>query len=348
MTGTATASVAKDNIQAPGVLMQMLTGFWVSQSICAAAKLGIADQLKEGARPVSELAKALNAHEENLYRLMRALASLGIFRETENRVFELTPLAELLRSDAPNSMRPMALMLGAENYTAWGQVARAVQFGESPFESAYGMPVYEYFGTHPESAENFNQAMTALVTNDNAAILESYDFDRFSSIVDVGGGHGTLLTAILKRYTKPSAVLFDLSQVAESAALAFKEAGLSQRCDVQSGDFFGAVPSGGDAYILSRVLHGFSDEHSGMILKNIHAVIPSSGKLLLMEFILEPGNDPSTARTKLMDVNMMVFAPGGRDRTLEEYTQLLRNAGFELSNVIPTTSGIVILEAVKL
>lgn len=348
MTGQATASAVQDNAQAPQTLMQMLTGFWVSQSICAAAKLGLADQLKHGPKSVAVLAHALHAHEGNLYRLMRALASIGIFRETDNQVFELTPLAELLRSDTPNSMRPIALMLGAENYAAWGQVERAVQFGESPFESAYGMQVYEYFERNPESAAIFNQAMTALVTNDNAAILESYDFNQFASIVDVGGGHGMLLSAILKRYGKPSAILFDLPQVAATAAETFKAAGVDARCEVQSGDFFSSVPAGGDAYILSRVLHGFSDEQSTLILKNIQAVISATGKLLVMEFILEPGNDPSTARTKLMDVNMMVFAPGGRDRTQDEYAQLLHGAGFRLENVIPTASGIVIMEAVKI
>lgn len=341
------ASVKCDNAQAAGQLMQMLSGFWVSQSLCTAAELGVADQLKDGPQSTQALAKALNAHEDNLYRLLRALASLGIFRELDSRVFELTPLAQLLRSDIPNSMRPVALMLGRENYTAWGKAYQAVRFGESPFESAYGMPVYEYFGKNPESAGLFNQAMTALVSNDNASILESYDFGQFSTIVDVGGGHGLLLSSILKRYPHLNGVLFDQAHVVSYAEPILQDAGVTSRCRTESGNFFEAVPAGGDGYILSRVAHGFSDEQSVLILKCIHQGLTPGGKLLMMEFLLEPGNHPSTARTKLMDVNMMVFAPGGRDRTQPEYEALLNQAGFNLNRVIPTESGIAILEAVK-
>lgn len=347
MTGVAADTVNNQDVQAPQMLMQMLTGFWVSQSICAAAELGIADQVKAGPKSISALATALNAHEENLYRLMRALASLGIFQESEGRVFALTPLAALLQSDIPNSMRPIARMLGKENYTAWGQIYDAVKEGKSPFVSAYGMPIYEYFTQHPDSAELFNAAMTALVSNDNAAILDSYDFNRFSTIVDIGGGHGMLLAAILKRYTNPSAILFDLPQVAVNATPILKEAGVEARCTIQTGNFFETIPVGGEAYLISRVLHGFSDEDSATILRNVHDVIPADGTLMLMEFLLEPGNDPSTARTKLMDVNMMVFAPGGRDRTLDEYQQLLQAGGFQFTRVTPTSSGIAIIEARK-
>lgn len=336
-----------ENIQLSGQMMQMLTGFWVSQSLCVAAELGIADQLINGPQSIEALAKALNAHEDNLYRLMRALSSLGVFRELDGRMFESTPLADLLRSDSPNSMRAIALMLGRENYTAWGKAFQAVRYGESPFESAYGMPVYEYFSKNPESAGLFNEAMVALVRNDNASILESYDFGQFSTLVDVAGGYGMLLSSILKRYSHLSGVLFDLAQVVENAGPVLQNAGVEARCHTEAGDFFKAVPAGGDGYILSRVAHGFSDEQSVLILRNIHRAMVPEGKLLMMEFLLEPGNQPETARTKLMDVNMMVFAPGGRDRTKDEYQALLQEAGFRLNQVISTESGIVILEAVK-
>lgn len=335
------------NMQNSGQMMQMLTGFWVSQSLCVAAELGIADQLLNGPQSIEALSNALSAHEDNLYRLMRTLSSLGVFRELNDRMFELTPLADLLRSDSPNSMRAIALMLGRENYTAWGKALQAVRYGESPFESAYGMPVYEYFSKNPESAGLFNEAMTALVRNDNVAILEAYDFGQFSKLVDVGGGYGMLLSGILKRYPNLSGVLFDLAQVVENAGTVLQDAGVETRCHTETGNFFEAVPAGGDGYILSRVVHGFSDEQSVLILRNIHRAMVPEGKLLMMEFLLEPGNQPETARTKLMDVNMMVFAPGGRDRTQDEYQALLKEAGFRLSQVISTESGIVILEASK-
>jgi len=238
-------------------------------------------------------------------------------------------------------------MLGRENYTAWGKAYQAVRYGESPFESAYGMPIYEYFAKNPESAGLFNEAMTALVSNDNASILASYDFGQFSTLVDVGGGHGMLLSSILKRYPHLQGVLFDQTHVVSDAEPILREAGVETRCRTESGNFFESVPAGGDGYILSRVAHGFSDEQVVLILKYIHQGLAQGGKLLMMEFLLEPGNRPETARTKLMDVNMMVFAPGGRDRTQQEYEALLQQAGFSLSRVIPTESGIAILEAVK-
>lgn len=340
-------SVKDGNTQVSGQLMQMLTGFWVSQSLCVAAELGVADQLAHGPQSTYVLAQVLNAHEDNLYRLLRALASLGIFRELENRVFELTALADLLRSDVPNSMRSVALMLGRENYTAWGKAYQAVRYGESSFESAYGMPIYEYFTKQPESAGLFNDAMTALVSNDNASIMEAYDFGQFSTLVDVGGGHGMLLSSILKRYPHLNGVLFDLEQVVANAGPVLQKAGVESRCRTETGNFFDAVPVGGDGYILSRVAHGFNDEQSVLIMKSIHQQLPKSGKFLMMEFLLESGNSPETARTKLMDVNMMVFSSGGRDRTQEEYEVLLEQADFRLNQVIQTESGIAILEAVK-
>ncbi|HEY9686519.1 MAG TPA: methyltransferase [Coleofasciculaceae cyanobacterium] len=343
----AIKSVKPGIVNAPQILMQMMTGFWVSQAIYSVAKVGVADQLKEGPQSVAVLAHRLNAHEENLYRVMRALASLGIFRETEDRVFELTPAAALLGSDSPNSMRPIALMLGEENYHAWGNLYRAIQSGESPFEETYGMNAYAYFEQHPDAAGNFNSAMTALVSNDNAAILESFDFSQFNTIVDVGGGHGMLLSALLKRYSTLRGVLFDLPHVVANAGALLRNHGIEERCRVESGDFYEAVPAGGDAYILSRVLHAFSDDHCDQILQSIHAAMPRTGKLLVMESLLQPGNDPATAKTKLMDVNMLVFAPGGRDRTLEEYNHLFGQSGFQLNRVVRTESGIAVLEAIK-
>jgi hypothetical protein len=334
--------------QASQALMQYLTGFWVSQSICAIAEVGVADELKEGPASIAILAQKLKVDEDGLFRVMRALSSLGIFRETGDRVFDLTPMAALLLSDEPNSMRAIALMLGKENYQAWGNLGSALQSGDSAFELTYGMNAYAYFEKHPESAARFHAAMTALVSHDHSAILKAYDFSLLDSLIDVGGGHGLLLAKILSKHPSLSATLFDLASVITEAEPLLSQHGVLERCRLEAGDFYDSVPEGGDGYLLSRVLHGFGDQQCIQILQNIHSAMPSSGKLLIMEFILQPGNDITTAKTKFMDVNMLVFAPGGRDRQQEEYEKLLKVSGFQLTRILPTETSIAIMEATKL
>lgn len=330
-------------------LMQMASGFWISQLLYTAAKLGLADYIKDGSISTLELSQKLSLHEDNLYRVMRTLASLGVFFEVDNQCFEHTPLSKLLCSDSTDgSMRAFVMMLGAENYVAWGNLYQAVKNGGSPFEYAYGMEVYQYFQSHPDSYNIFNQAMSEIVRGDNDAILESFDFSQFSHIVDIGAGQGTLVESILKKYTSLSATLFDLPEVILKSKETLTRIGLDSRCNFISGNFFETSPVGGDCYLLSRVLHGFDDERCVSILKNIHDVIPWDGKLILMEFLLKPGNGHESARSKLMDINMLVFASGGRDRTYEEYSTLLEKGMFCLENVYPTQSGIVILEAIPI
>ncbi len=331
--------------QGPAVLMQMMTGYWVSQVIYTVSKLGIADLLKAGPRHITELVTDLEANEDFLYRVLRASGSLGLFEEKEGRIFQTTPLGELLRSDHPDSMRPVALMLGEEHYQAWGMLKDAVLSGQSPFQSVFGMQVFEYFEKNPAAGETFNDAMTALVRNDHGIIASSYDFSPFRRIVDVGGGHGMLLAAILGRYPNLEGVLFDLPHVAKSAADTLAKAGLSKRCQIESGDFFKAVASGGDAYILAHIVHDWSDDLAVRILQNIRQVIPAHGRLLLVETVISPGN--SHAMAKLMDLNMLVMTPGGRERTEAEYASLLERAGFRLIRIVPTPSEISIIEAVR-
>jgi hypothetical protein len=347
MTTQTTELIKTGSPNAPQMFMQMLTGFWVFQTIYVVAKLGIADQLKKGPQSVTALAKKVGANEDYLYRVMRALACMGIFWESEDRMFDLTPMAELLCSDSPNSMHPVVIMLGEENCKAWEQLYPAMQSDGFPFEMAHGLHAFEYFEKNPTAGETFNAAMTALVRNDQALIAEIYNFSDINCVVDVGGGHGMLLAAILKRYPNVSGVLFDLPQVVSEARELLKNEDIEARCRTAGGDFFESVIQGGDLYILSHVVHGFSDALSEKILYNICNAMPAHGKLLLIEDVLIPGQDPSTIKTKLMDLNMLVMTPGGRERTSAEFNHMLDSTGFQLTQIIPTPGSTAIIEAVK-
>ncbi len=346
-TSTPASSTEQLDVQAAfaAPLMQMMTGYWISQGIYAVAKLGIPDLLKDGPKTADAMAGELNAHPDFLYRLLRALASIGVFSETTPKTFELTPRGHLLRSDVPHTMRPVALMIGGEHYEAWGHLAEGVLSGQTPFEATYGMGVFEYFEKNPQASEIFNAAMTALVKNDHAVVASHYDFRPFRKIVDIGGGHGLLLATILKKNPHLSGVVFDLPHVVSGAESYLKQEAVSERCVTVSGDFFHSVPEGGDVYILSHIIHDWRDESSIKILKNIHHVLPSHGKVLLVETVITSGDD--SAAGKWMDLNMLVMTPGGRERTEEEFSQLFEQSGFRLNQIIPTPKGISIIEGVK-
>jgi hypothetical protein len=327
--------------------MKMLSGFWISQSIYTAAKLGVADYLQAGPQSISNIAKSLNANEDYLYRLLRALASIGIFQETDDQTFALTPLSTLLCTNAEASMKSVALLLGEENYNVWGYLHQAVKTGGQPFEMAYGAHAYDYFKDHAESAKTFNAAMVALVKNVQAAVAQVYDFSVFKTIVDVGGGYGALLGIILRKFPDLQAILFDLPQVIDEVQPFLVKEGIESRCKLAAGNFFEAITASGDAYILSHVLHGFSDELSLKILTNIYQASPAHAKILLVEDILQTENTPETAATKFMDLNMLVMTPGGRDRTRQEFDELLGKAGFFITAVIPTQTGSYVIEGQK-
>ncbi len=343
---------AANALQTPGTmlsegpqLMQMISGYWISQAIYTAAKLQIADLLENGPLPIDQLAARAQANEDYLYRVLRALASVGIFEEIPNRTFQLTAKADLLRSQHPQSFKPMALLMGEEHYHAWGRLADGVKTGTQPFQAMYGMGVFEYFQQHPEVSEVFNGAMTAMVKNIHSAVIDHYDFSGINTLVDIGGGHGQLLALILNKYPHLKGILFDLPHVAQGAVEPLKAAGLADRCTIESGDFFQAVAPGGDAYIMGHIIHDWDDERSLTILRNIHKVIADNGKVLLVESVVPEGNKPGMA--KFMDLNMLVMT-GGRERTEEEYRALFAQAGFKLTRVISGPhSEHAIVEAVK-
>jgi ubiquinone/menaquinone biosynthesis C-methylase UbiE len=323
-------------------MLQMISGFWISRAIYVAAKLGIADQLRDGPKTVDELAAATATHAPSLYRVLRALASVGVFTEVKKRGFALTPLADTLRTDAPGSLRAFATVeLGEEHYPAWGELLHSVRTGEIAFDRAFGMPVWKFFEQNPGNAKTFNDAMTGFTLAVNDAVLSSYDFSSISKIVDVGGGHGSLIASILKANPKMRGVLFDAPPVIEGARHRLKDEGLAERCEATAGDFFDSVPSGGDAYIVKWIIHDWDDEQSVSILKNCHRAMAENGRLLLVEAVVPDGSEPHFS--KYMDLNMLIMT-GGRERTEDEYRTLLEASGFKLTRIVPTKSPMSIIE----
>ena len=325
------------------ILRQMIMGFRVTQLVFVAARLGIADLLADRARRAEDLATHAGVHPRTLYRLLRALGSIGLLSETAGHFFELTPLGQTLRSEEPGSPRALALLYGDEwLYRAYGALLYSVQTGKSAFEHVHGVGFFEYLEQNAEAASVFNEAMTAFSRQEEAAILAAYDFSRFTRIVDVGGGHGSLLAAVLGTHPNVEGILFDQPSVVEGAPSLLAESGVAERCQVVAGDFFDQIPAGGDAYVLKRVIHDWDDEQSVRILQNCRAAMTNEARLLLSEGIVPSGGEPSEA--KLFDINMLVSC-GALERTEQEYGDLLDTAGFEMTRVIPTRSPLSLIEA---
>jgi hypothetical protein len=323
-------------------LGQIITAYWKSQAVYAAAELGIADLLRDGPQTAEHLAAATETHPDALFRLLRALASIGIFAETAPRTFELTPLAELLRSDVPGSQRSLARMAGGEQFQAWGDFLYSVRTGNTAFDHRFGMPVFDFLSRHLEQARIFDGAMVGIHGQETAAVLEAYDFSTIDVLADIGGGNGSKLTAILRAHPRLRGILFDLSHVVERARAAVAEAGVADRCELRGGSFFEDVPAGADAYLMRHIIHDWDDEKSLAILGCIRRRIPATGRLLLVESVIPPGNGPFWA--KFLDLTMLAV-PGGKERTEAEYSKLLSQAGFRLARIVPTATEISVIEA---
>ena len=326
-------------------LLQQALGFWISQAICVVARLGIADLLKDGPLETATLAAAAEVHAPSLSRVLRTLASVGIFAEGEDGRFGLTPRAAPLRRDAPDSIRPYILLVGEAWYSGPAEhLLYSVQTGRPAFERVHGADFFTFLARDPAAAAVFDAAMTSRSAQENAAIAAAYDFSGLGTLIDVGGGHGSLLAAILGATPGLRGVLFDRPQVVAEARHHLEAAGLGGRCEVVAGDFFVSLPAGGDAYMLKRVLHDWDDERAGAILRNCHRAMPAHGRLLVIELVLPPGNAPSLG--KLFDLLMLVD-PGGRERTEADYRTLLAGADFELTAVTPTPSLVSVVEGVR-
>ena len=311
-------------------MMQILwPGAMAVQAIHVAARLALADLVAGGPKSIEELAEATHSHGPSMARLLRALTSLGIFAEDTTGGFRQTALSDTLRSDHPESIRPFAMMLGA--HFVWepsGALEQAIRTGQSSFERLYGAPFFDYMAGHPDDAAVFNAAMSSSPAY-LAAIVGAYDFSKFERIVDVGGGHGLLLAGILSANAHLRGVLYDLPSVVAGASTLRQEP-VSQRCEIIGGDFFKAVPTGADAYMLKGVIHDWNDEAALNILKNCRSAIRRDGTLLLVETVLTRSTDP---RNALMDMLMMVLT-SGRERTELEFQSLLQEAGFSMVQVI--------------
>jgi hypothetical protein len=322
----------------------MLHGYQVSQALYVAATLGIADLLAHGPRDAEDLAENTQAHAPTLYRLLRLLASLGVFAEDDAGRFDLTPLAECLRSDVPGSQKAWAIMVcGPSFWSSWGDLLTSVRTGETAFGRVHGMDRWDYLARHLEEGVVFDAAMTANTALESAVVAGGYDFSGIGVLADVGGGAGGLLAAILAAHPDMRGILFDQPNVVAAAPQLVARAGVTNRCDFVGGDFFQSVPEGADAYLLKSVIHDWEDEQAIAILLTCRSAMTDGAKLLLVEHIIHPGNAPDPA--KFIDLLMLVMN-GGRERTAADFARLLAAAHFRLSKVTPTPGSLSIIEAV--
>lgn len=333
------AKTEQQQMPPQAVLTQMAMSFIVSQAISVAAKLYIADHLKTGAKTIEELAGLTETDAPSLYRLMRGLASAGVFQKDADGRFSNSPLSEVLRSDHPESIRGAVHMIGdREHWASHGNMLQSVKTGETAFNYTFGMPVFPYFAEHPEVAEVFDNAMTSFSAPIANAVAATYDFSEAERIADIGGGHGLLLETVLKTAPNAKGILFDQSQVVEGAKV-------SDRVTKVSGDFFKEIPVEADIYLMKFIIHDWNDEQSETILNNLAKHAKPGAKVLLVETVVE-ADDNAPSMSKVMDLNMLVMT-GGKERTEKEYAELFEKTGFKLTNIIPTNSPMQIVEAVR-
>jgi SAM-dependent methyltransferase len=324
------------------LMNELIGGYRLTQLVHVAAKLGIADQLEDGPRTVQQLAEATSTHADSLYRLLRTLAGLGVFAEDDGMRFRLTPAAELLRKGAPGSLRTSAIVMGEDwMWRPWGALLHSVKTGETAFDHLYGKGTFDWFKDHPSEARLYNEFMAENTRAFEDSVVRAYDFSPARKVIDIGGGSGAMLSAILRRNPAPRGVVFDLDHVATAARLAM-DPQIAARCEFVGGDFFKAVPSGGDIYVLKHIIHDWDDSRSQTILANCRSAMRGKGKLLLVEDLVCGPNQ--ACRAKIQDMNMLVRA-GGRNRTENEYRALLTKSGFEVARVVPAQGDLCVIEA---
>jgi hypothetical protein len=316
-------------------LRRLVNGYQVTQAIHVAAALGIADLLREGPRDSDALARDTDSHAPSLHRVLRALAAVGVLHEGDDGRFALTAIGECLRSDAAEPVGGWAAFVGRPyHFQAWSALLHGVRTGESPFRSVHGTDVWDYRASHPEEGAIFNAAMTDIMRRANAHVLAAYDFGRFATVVDVGGGRGAFLRAVLDANPATRGILFDQQHVVAGADV-------GERCEVVGGSFFEAVPGGADGYLLKAVLHDWEDDEALRILARCRAAISDDGALLVVERDLGAANEDADA--KLADLNMLV-GPGGRERTRDQFAALFAAGGFELVGATPSAIGLTVFE----
>ncbi len=327
-------------------LFQLACGYMPAISLNIVVKLGIPELLGADPMSIDQLAQKTEINEDRLYRVMRALSTVGVFRETDRRSFGHTPVSELLRKDHPLSQRDMVNWLADPfHFQTYAHLMRTLKTGESAMEIAAGKPVFDFFRDDPDEGEIFNAAMVNFTQTCIGAILEAYDFSNIRTLVDVGGGYGSVVAAILARYPAMRGILYDLDHVVAGAPPVLTAAGVTARCEIMTGSFFETVPPGGDAYIMKHVIHDWDDEKALTILKNTKKALhkKTDGKVILLEAVVAGPGEPDLA--KWIDLEMMA-GPGGRERTREEFQGLFETAGFRLSRIIPTKSALSVIEAI--
>jgi hypothetical protein len=324
-------------------IFQLMNGAYVAGTIACLAELGIPDLVEDGPKTAAELAAQIGADPQALYRLMRATASVGVLSEDPNGKFSQTPMSSVLRSDANPSLRAWAAMNGREWHArGWGNLAYCVRTGKQALDKIYGQPIFEYFTQHSEEASIFNQAMTDLSALDGPAVAEAYSFEGIHSIVDVAGGHGSLLAEVLKRNPQLRGTLFEMPHVVEGAKNGLLKPYMD-RCSCVSGDIFTEIPSGSDAYLMKHIIHDWPDDRCVQILQACRKAVNPGGKVLVVDNVIEPGN--AFAPGKFLDIQMLIF-PGGRERTEKEFGELFAASGWRLTRIIPTTVPESIVEGI--
>jgi O-methyltransferase domain/Dimerisation domain len=326
-------------------LIMLARGYAPATCLYAAAKLKIADQLAGGPKTVSELARASNAQEDALYRCLRALASIDVFRETTPRTFVNTPLSEAIRSDVSGSARDAVLFMADPlHLRIYSELMHTMETGETAFRKIMGMEPFEFFRQNEEENQAFNDAMTSISRQFIQPVMEVYDFGESGTLADVGGGHGILLGTILEKHHGLRGIIFDLPNVVEGAERQIESLGLASRCEVVGGDFFEAVPPA-ESYLMKSIIHDWDDARAITILKNCaKAMRGRNGKIVLLEMLVDSSNEPDLA--KWIDIEMLTMA-GGRERTETEYAGLLAWAGLRLARVVRSAGPLAVIEAVR-
>lgn len=326
-------------------MVQLLRGGWIAQAISVFAQLGLADLLADGPKSAAGLAARVDLPERALYRLLRALASVGIVAHAGDG-FALTPLAATLRSEIPGSLRPTAIVTGEVYHEPWGGLLPSLRTGEPAFRRLHPEGLFGFlFGTRPELGSWFQQGMANRSLITNAAVAEGYDFAGMRRVIDIGGGNGSQLAAILHRHPELRGTLFDLPDVLPQARANLDGQGLHGRYDLAGGDFFAGVPAGSDAYLLRWILHDYNDADAERILRAVRAAVAPGGRLLVVEQVLSPDGEPASVDTAFLDLHMLLLL-GGQERTEAEFAALFARAGFTLARVLPLASGLSLLEAI--
>jgi ubiquinone/menaquinone biosynthesis C-methylase UbiE len=334
--------IMENNVPPHIAITQMIFGFVPAKAIHIAAKLNIAELIAaHGPMNSAQLAEKTGSHKESIYRLLRALCSNGIFAEDQTGNFGLTPLAECLQEDHPDSMKAMAISAGGLFYKAYTELPFAVQSGEPGWHKAIGMGPFEYLTKNPEEGKIFDRAMTNFHGGETQPMIDNYDFSVFDTVVDVGGGNGEVLSSVLKQNQDVKGVLFDMPEVVARAMENISNNGLRSRMEIVGGNFFESVPSS-DAYILRHIVHDWSDEDAVVILTNCRKAMKPNGKLLVVEAVIPKGNDPHPF--KWLDITMLMI--GGKERTKEQFEHIFHQAGLKINRIITVTPSISLVEGI--